>query len=241
MQRAHSDTLQTHATAGTGAGDVSHVVYLGAGRGSCNPAHMWFGSCVSPCESYPSYIPQFSWAPSGSDLSTTLQYSLLKATGASIVTSWGVRPERRVCFEKPRWPQRHPATKWFRTPAICAAFRRGVERAHSLTPHNEGSTRPRVVVALRGSSDRTVSDMDTMNIKGADVVKVVLGHTEGARTAEEQIRLVYSADAFVGMHGAAFALIALMRPGAIAGVYALLTMFKLAAPMLLLLMCTTSS
>jgi hypothetical protein len=72
-------------------------------------------------------------------------------------------------------------------------------------------------------------------------VKVVLGHTEGARTAEEQIRLVYSADAFVGMHGAAFALIALMRPGAIAGVYALLTMCKHTAPMLLLLMCTTSS
>jgi hypothetical protein len=200
---------------GTGAGDISHVVFLGEGRGA------------SPCESYTEYVPQLNWAPSGSLLNTTLQFGLLRATGASIVSSWGVRYGHRVCFEKPRWPNVSDGVVWFKTPAICAAFRRGVQKAHSLPEEatidagQVSARRPKIVVALRGKNaaarGSAGSDLDAFNVDGADVVRVVLGHTPGAKTAEEQIRLVYSADAFVGMHGAAFALVALMHPGAVAG------------------------
>lgn len=162
---------------------------------------------------------------------------LLRATGASIVTSWGVRRDRRVCFEKARWPEMSPDILWFRAPAVCAAFRRGIERVLDLHDDPGRRQRPRVVVALRGNTSRSSSDLDALaqrpELRGAEVLSVELGSTVGARTAEEQIRLIYSADAFVGIHGAAFALVALMRPGSIAG-----TSHLISAPALYLAIVT---
>ena len=182
---------------------------------------------TDPCVNYDGYLNGgVGFMPNSKFLNKTVEYLLLRSLQATIFSSWGVGQDKRMCWADASWSEtvgwgREP-TSWFehRNPALCQAFRAGVETALGLEQQGKGgvkhSTR-RLLIGHRGH--RGIANLEELETQPEmaefSITAATLGVSAGAVTALEQIGLFHEADVYVSAHGAAMALTSMMKPGSL--------------------------